>query len=482
MQSELTTDPCENDGRQTSGSRRRLLFAKLFAKNNLKLLTVALFAALGLFFVARPAASKMIELFGFDRTIVQNSDKLFNEGRDTFRYDTFGDEHFWGDQLGLHRAIEGERLGGVGPGVSPATALAVGLKVDVDALPPGLVKQIRQGRVDLNDPGTTLALLRHDAVVGVKGFFNESGSLQSVGINCALCHSNVDNSLTNGIGHRLDGWANRDLNVGAIVALSPNLQPFSDLLGVDQDTVRAVLRSWGPGKFDAELILDGKAFNPQQVSNGIVTGTNVPGATLIPPAFGLAGVNLHTWTGWGSVPYWNAFVANLEMHGIGNFSDSRLNDPVKFPIAAANHLGNIRNEDDLITPKLAALHFYQMALPPPKAPEGSFDREAAERGDELFGGKAHCERCHVEPQGTEPGWNMHTGQSVCVDNFQADRSPDERYRTSPLQGLWTHQTGGFFHDGRFATLFDVVDHYNTCFNLGLTQQEKSDLVEYLKSL
>jgi len=482
MQDETTTDAALNDVRRTSGSTRRRLMAKLFARKNLKLLSVALFAALGLLFIAKPVASKVMELFGFDREIAQNSEKLFNDGRQTFRFDTFGDEHFWGDQLGLHKAIEGERLGGVGPGVSPATALAVGLKVDVDALPPGLVKQLRQGRVDLNDPGTTLALLRHDAVVGVKGFFNESGSLQSVGINCALCHSTVDNSLTNGIGHRLDGWANRDLNVGAIVALSPNLQPFSDLLGVDQDTVRAVLRSWGPGKFDAELILDGKAFNPQQVSNGIVTGTNVSGATLIPPAFGLAGVNLHTWTGWGSVPYWNAFVANLEMHGVGNFVDSRLNDPVKFPIAAANHLGNIRNEDDLITPKLAALHFYQMALPPPKPPEGSFDPEAAERGDELFGGKANCEMCHVEPQGTEPGWNMNAPQSVCIDSFQADRSPDGRYRTSPLQGLWTHQKGGFFHDGRFATLLDVVNHYNTCFSLGLTEQEKSDLVEYLKSL
>jgi hypothetical protein len=421
-------------------------------------------------------------LIGYDREIVQNADRLLDDGRQTFRFDTFGDEHFWGDQLMLHRAIEGEQFGGVGPGVSPATALSVGLKVDVDSLPRGLVKQIRQGRVDLNDPGVTLDLLRHNAVLGVKGFFKENGTLQSVGINCALCHSTVDNSLTAGIGHRLDGWANRDLNVGAIVALAPNLQPFSDLLGVDQDTVRAVLRSWGPGKFDAELILDGKAVNPQQVSNGVVTGTNVPAATLIPPAFGLAGVNLHTWTGWGSVPYWNAFVANLEMHGVGNFFDSRLNDPVKFPIAAAHNLGNIRNEEDLITPKLAALHFYQMALPPPRPPDGSFDPEAAERGDELFDDKANCARCHTEPQGTDPGWNMHSAQSICIDSFQADRSPDERYRTSPLRGLWTHQRGGFFHDGRFATLLDVVNHYNTCFGLGLTASEKSDLVEYLKSL
>jgi hypothetical protein len=352
----------------------------------------------------------------------------------------------------------------------------------VDALPAGLVQQLRHGRVNLDDPAVTLALLRHDAVLGVQGFFNENDGLQSVGITCALCHSTVDNSLATGIGHRLDGWANRDLNVGEVVALAPDLSPFSSLLGVDQDTVRAVLRSWGPGKFDAELILDGKAFNPQQISNGVVTGTNVPGATLIPPAFGLAGVNLHTWTGWGSVTHWNAFVANLEMHGSGTFFDPRLNDAAKFPIAAANGFGNVRNTPDLISPKLPALHFYQLAIPAPSPPEGSFDPAAAERGDELFDGKAGCNVCHVEPTFTEPGWNMHTPAEVCVDDFQAKRSPDERYRTSPLKGLWTHQRGGFFHDGRFATLLDVVNHYDTCFGLGLTGQEKSDLVQYLLSL
>ena len=461
-----------------------ITFARVLSKQYLKLGVLAAFVIGSLAVVAKPVGSKVLELFGFDRTIEQNSDRLLSEGRDTFRFDTFGDEHFWGDQLMLHKAIEGEQHGGVGPGLSPRTALTLGLKVDVDSLPPGIVKLIRQGRVDLDDPAVTLTLLKHDAVVGVKGFFNDDDTLQAVGINCALCHSTVDNSVTAGIGHRLDGWANRDLNVGAIVALSPNLQPFSDLLGVDQNTVRAVLNSWGPGKFDAELILDGKAFNPQQVSNGVVTGTNVPGATLIPPAFGLAGVNLHTWTGWGSVPYWNSFVANLEMHGVGNFFDPRLDDAGKFPIAAAHNFGHVRvdEDDDRITPKLASLHFYQMAIPPPRPPDGSFDPEAAERGDELFAGKANCVRCHTEPQGTEPGWNMHTPADVCIDSFQADRSPDERYRTSPLRGLWTHQRGGFFHDGRFATLLDVVNHYDTCFSLGLTAQEKSDIVEYLKSL
>src|SRR6185369_2337643 len=200
--------------------------------------------------------------------------------------------------------------------------------------PKSLEKDLEKGRVDLNSPATTLALLKLNAVLGVKGIF-QGDSLTSVGITCAICHSTVDNSLTSGIGHRLDGWANRDLNVGAIVALAPDLSPMANLLGVSQDTVRAVLRSWGPGKFDAELILDGKAFNPQQSSNGVVTGRNVPGATLIPPAFGLAGVNLHTWTGWGSVTHWNAFVANLEMHGKGRFFDPRLNNAAQFPIAAA---------------------------------------------------------------------------------------------------------------------------------------------------
>ncbi len=451
-------------------------------KRAAKLVTILLFAGFIALFVGKPVASKVMKLLGFDRVIEQNADRMLADGRQTFRYDTFGDEAFWGGQLQLHEAIQGERFGGVGPGVSPKTALAVGLKVDVDALPPGIVKQIRQGKVDLDDPAVTLALLRHNAVVGVKGHFAADDSLDSVGISCALCHSNVDNSFAPGIGKRLDGWANRDLNVGAIVALAPNLQPFSDLLGVDQDTVRAVLRRWGPGKFDAELVLDGKAFNPQQVSNGVATGTNVPGATLIPPAFGLAGVNLHTWTGWGGVSHWNAFVANLEMHGSGTFYDPRLNDPVKFPIAAANNLGNVRNAPDLITPKLAELHFYQLAIPAPKPPDGSFDAAAAERGDALFEGKATCARCHVPPLYTEPGWNMHRPEEVCVDSFQADRSPDERYRTSPLKGLWTHQTPGFYHDGRFSDLLAVVNHYNTCLSLGLNDQEKADLVQYLKSL
>jgi hypothetical protein len=420
----------------------------------------------------------------FDDQITANAERMMEEGRQTFRFDTFGDEAFWGDLLKLHQAIEGASLGGVGSGLTPTAALGIGLKVDLDALPKQLEKDLEKGRVDLNNPATTLALLKLNAVIGVKGIF-QGDSLKSVGITCAICHSSVDNSLASGIGHRLDGWANRDLDVGAVIALAPDLSSVANLLGVSQDTVRQVLHSWGPGKFDAELFLDGKAFNPQQISNGVVTGTNVPGATLLPPAFGLAGVNLHTWTGWGSVTHWNAFVANLEMHGKGRFFDPRLNNAAQFPIAASHgfaDLPHIDPDDDLITAKLPALHFYQLGIPAPKPPDGSFDQAAADRGDKLFEGKAGCNNCHVSPIYTEPGWNLHTAADVCIDDFQANRGPDKRYRTSPLKGLWSHQKGGFFHDGRFATLLDVVNHYNTCFTLGLTNQEKNDLVQYLLSL
>ena len=407
-----------------------------------------------------------------DRATEVNANRMLTKGKRIFRFDTFGDESFWGDTLELHQAIEGAKLGGVGPGVSPRTALGVGLKVDVDALPANLVEALKRGQVNLDDPGVTLALLKLNSVVGVTGFFNEQDDLRSIGIQCALCHSTVDNSLAPGIGHRLDGWANRDLDVGAIVALAPNLKPVDELLGVDDATVRAVLHSWGPGHFDAELFMDGKAFR----SDGKTA------ATLIPPAFGLAGVNLHTWTGWGSVTHWNAFVANLEMHGKGTFYDPRLNDATQFPVAARAGFGNVRNDPDLITSKLGALHFYQLAIPAPRPPQGSFDAEAAERGKGIFAGSAKCANCHVPPLFTEPGWNMHAPSEIGVDDFQAKRAPDKAYRTSPLKGLWTHPKGGFYHDGRFATLLDVVKHYDQFFGLGLTEQQENDLVEYLKSL
>ena len=405
---------------------------------------------------------------------VVNAVQLVRQGRETFRHDTYGNEDFWGGQLGLHRVIAGSANGGVDPGVSPATALAVGLKVDGAALPRELKAALLRGEVDLTDPATTLALLSLDAVVGVKGRFDDAGNITSVGITCALCHSTVDDSFAAGIGGRLDGWAARDLNVGAIIALSDSVAPFAQLLGTDEATVRTVLNSWGPGKFDATLFLDGQAFAPD--------GTSA--ATLIPPAFGLAGVNLHTWSGWGSVTHWNALVAVLEMQGKGTFYDPRLDDAGKFPVAAANGFGNVRNDPDLVTSKLAALQFYQLALDAPAPPKGSFERKAAKRGKKLFAadGQAGCAYCHVPPLFTEPGWNVHTPEEIGIDGFQAQRGPEDRYRTSPLRGLWSHSTGGFYHDGRFATLLDVVNHYDDFQGLGLREGQKLDLVEYLKSL
>src|SRR6266567_1530555 len=352
----------------------------------------------------------------FDDKINANANELSEDGRQVFRSNTSGDEKFWGDTLQLHKAIEGANLGGVGPGISPSAALNLGLKVDVDALPEQLQQDIRKGRVNLDDPATTVALLKLNAVLGVKGIF-QSNNLSSVGLTCAVCHSTVDNSLAFGIGHRLDGWANRDLDVGKIAAAAPNLQPVANLLGVSVATVQTVLNSWGPGKFDAELFLDGKAFNPQQVTDGVVTGTNVSGATLIPNAFGLAGFNQHTWTGaWGTVTYWNAFVANLELHGTGRFFDPRLNDATKFPIAASAGFGNIRTDpaNDRITPKLGSLQFYQLAIPAPKPTAGvDFNIDAAARGQELFreGKMWHLprstavERTRLEFASTHGDWN-----------------------------------------------------------------------------
>jgi hypothetical protein len=407
-----------------------------------------------------------------DTAALLSAVRLGEQGRQIFRFDTFGDEDFWGGTLGLHRAIEGARHGGVGGGLTPKVALSLGLKVDGQSLPPALVGQIRRGEVDLDSPDTTLALLKLGAVVGVTGFFQPDGGLRSVGIQCALCHSTVDDAVAPGIGRRLDGWANRDLDVGGIIGLAPDLSALASLLGVDEATVRSVLAGWGPGKFDAELILDGKATRPDGRT----------AATLIPPAFGLAGVNLHTWTGWGSVTHWNAFVAILEMHGKGTFYDPRLGDASRFPVAARAGFGNVRSTPDLVTSKLAPLHFYQLALEAPAPPPGSFDPAAATRGKAVFEGPGRCAACHVPPLYTEPGWNMHTAAEIGIDDFQANRAPDGRYRTAPLKGLFTHAKGGFYHDGRFATLDDVVKHYDDTWSLGLSSGQKADLVAYLQSL
>jgi hypothetical protein len=409
-----------------------------------------------------------------DLLVTDNAFNLISNGRNIFRYDTFGSEAFWGDTLKLHQAIAGATNGGVGAGLSPRTALALGLKVDADALPTNLIAQLQANQVNLDDPTNTLALLQLQAVVGVTGFFT-NGSLRSVGIQCALCHSTVDDSLSLGIGRRLDGWPNRDLDVGQIIALAPDKSFFTNHFGLPESTIVDILTNWGPGKFDAELILDGKGFRPDGKT----------AATLLPAAFGMAGMSLHTYTGWGSVAHWNAFVANLEMQGQGIFFDPRLNDTNKFPFAVKAGLYNVRRSPDLITSKLAALHTYQVAIPAPKPPTNTFNAVGAERGEALFTGKAQCATCHVPPLFSEPGWPMHTAAEIGIDDFQAQRSPDGRYRTTPLKGLFVRSKGGFYHDGRFPTLEAVVDHYNTNnipTPLGLTDPEKADLVEYLKSL
>jgi len=421
-----------------------------------------------------------------------NAKQLIDEGRHIFRFDTYGDEAFWTGQLHMQQSVSS---------LPPKTALALGLKVDSEALPPPVIEAIKHGNVNLNDPAVTLQLIKQNAVLGVVGTFNNN-TLSKVGFTCALCHSTVDNSIAPGIGRRIDGLANRDLNIGAIIATAPNLEPVVNLLrlapqdaSITAQDVRNVLHSWGPGKFDAELFLDGKAFNPMQVTNGEVTGTNVSGATLLPNARGLSGHNLHTWTGgWGTVSYWNAFVAVNELHGVGTFFDERLDNAKQFPIAAAARLGHVSVDPDRdqVTGKLAALHFYQLALPSVQPrPDIDFDPAAAARGDELFSGKANCNSCHHEPLWTEPGWNQHTAREMKIDSFESERSPGHAYQTMNLAGLFVRERGlfmspknkgRFYHDGRFQTLWDVVNSYDSRFNLGLSDEEKQDLVEYLKSL
>ncbi len=362
---------------------------------------------------------------------------LVAEGKDIFRFDTFGNETYWTDTLRIHEAIQSA--------VSPGVALQVGLKVDVDALPEAVKAAILAGQVDLNDPAVTLTLLKLNAVLGVKGVVETVGgrdTLSRVGITCALCHSAVDDSFAPGIGRRMDGWPNRDLNVGAIVALSPAVAPG----------LKAILRSWGPGKYDPRINFDGK---------------NTP--LVLPPAYGLRNVELETFTGDGPVSYWNAYVAVTQMHGQGNFSDSRLGV-------------NITRTPDLVTPKLPALREYQLSLVAPPPPAGSFDVAAADRGRAVFAGKARCATCHLPGSGfTDVNLGrLHAPAETGVDPAYAQRTVTKQYRTTPLRGLWQHPP--YFHDGSAATLMNVVSHYDRVLGLGLTGVERADLVEYLKSL
>lgn len=421
--------------------------------------------------------SLLVVAAGFSQCIKGDNDppngegnqSLEKKGKEIFRFDTFGDEDFWSGVLHLDKAIAGVKNGGFGPGVSPKSALAVGLKVDANALPPSVVEGIRSGSINLDDPATTIALLKLNAVVGVKGNFSNEGSLKSIGITCASCHSTVDNSFAPGIGRRLDGWPNRDLNVGAIISLTDNAKPIADILHVDEPTLRTVLGMWGPGKFDAELFLDGKALRP----DGKVS------ANLIPAAFGLKKIKLTTYTGFGDISYWNAFVGTVEMHGKGSFRDDRLNDPAKYPIAVENGFWNVTNNPDLLTSKLPALKAYQHSLDAPAPPAGSFNQHAANRGKSIFYSKAKCATCHAAPLYADN--ILHTGAEIGIDDFEAQRSPTGKYRTTPLGGLFTRAKGGFYHDGRFTTLGDVVDHYDDYLKTGLSAKEKQDLIQYLKS-
>ncbi|HMG91348.1 MAG TPA: hypothetical protein VK589_14885 [Chryseolinea sp.] len=405
----------------------------------------------------------------WNNSINENASELLTKGKAVFRFETFGDEAFWTDKLQLHKAIADKGAGGVGDGLTPKAALAAGLKVDLDLLPESVKQQIKEGKL-LDDTDATLALIKLNAVVGIVGSF-DGGQLKSIGVTCAICHSTVDSET--GIGKRLDGWPNQDLNVGAIISMAPDLTVFTEMLDVDVETLKKVLASWGPGKFDAELNLDGKATRPD----------GKPAATLIPEAFGHAGHNLHTWTGgWGNVTYWNAYVANLELNGQGTFYDPRLMDAKQFPIAAKMKLGNKRpTGEDKVSDKLAALQFYQLAIPSPKPPKGSFNEGAATRGMAVFNGKGQCSTCHVPPLFSEPGWNTHKPEEIGIDDFQANRSPEKTYVTQGLKGIWIRKRG-FYHDGRFPTLIDVVNHYDSFKKLNLAENEKQDLVEYLKSL
>jgi cytochrome c553 len=369
-----------------------------------------------------------------------------DEGRSIFRFDTFGDEQLWTDLLQMQHAIKN---------VSPNTALSVGLKVDSDALPPEVISAIQAGQVDLNDPAVTIQLLKLNAVVGVIGkVVGTNNTLATIGITCALCHSTVDNSVAPGIGRRLDGWANRTLNVGAIIALSPAVLD------------KAPFQSWGPGRYDARF----QAFDGKNLTR--LNRTTLP--VLIPSIFGLKDVRFETYTGDGPISYWNNYVGVTQMGGHGSFSDPRIGISIK-------------QTPDLVTPKLPALLAYQLSLQTPPPPAGSFNTAAAQRGRDLFNGAAGCARCHTPPlltdvnNGTDPSVPLlHSRFETGTEPEYALRSATKMYRTTPLRGLWQHPP--YFHDGSAASLLAVVNHYNSVFKLGLRDNQKADLVEYLKTL
>jgi mono/diheme cytochrome c family protein len=352
------------------------------------------------------------------------------DGQQVFRFDTFGDEVFWTDALRLNEAVQAA--------LDPKTALSLGLKVDADVLPPGILET-----ADLDDPATTVALIGLNAVVGVRGKVDAAGNLVRFGVTCALCHSQVDDSVMPGIGSRLDGHANRDLDPGAILALAPAF--------ADDEATRAVLTSWGPGRYDARWNQDG-----------------ISAPVYIPPIYGLDGVPLETYTGDGPISYWNAYVGTTQMGGQGQFFDPRIS-------VAVFH------SPDLLTPKLPALYAYQVSLAAPAAPEGSFDAAAAERGRAVFEGAGQCSRCHSGPRLTDvTSYRLHEPAETGMEPLHAERSATGHYRTTPLRGLQDHAP--YFHDGSAPTLEAVVDHYARVLELDLGVEQSADLVQYLRSL
>jgi cytochrome c5/mono/diheme cytochrome c family protein len=394
------------------------------------------------------AIASAVFALSLSTVISGDRDERFDrDGRQIFRYDTFGDEQLWTNVLRMHEVVAQ---------VAPSTALAVGLKVDAEALPDGVAGALRAGQVDLSNPAVTVELLRLNAVVGLKGAVSNTGQLTSVGITCALCHSTVDNSLAPGIGKRVDGWANRDLNVGAIVALSPALP----------DALKAEFRTWGPGKYDPRHhAFDGTNLLP-------LNSPSLP--IVIPSIYGLKNVGFETYTADGPISYWNSYVGVGQMGGHGRFSDPRIG---LF----------IEQTPDLVTPKLPALLDYQLRLRTPDPPDRSFDVAAARRGRRLFRDKARCATCHQGPTFTDvltgPDQRrpfLHDPSEVGMDAEYAARSATGKYRTTPLRGLWQHPP--YFHDGSAPDLLAVVNHYDRRFGLNLTESQKKDLVEYLKSL
>jgi hypothetical protein len=371
------------------------------------------------------------------------------DGKQIFRFDTFGDEQLWTDTLQLHRAVAA---------LKPVDALGAGLKVDIEALPPAIIDALEADAVNLEDPAVTVLLLSLNAVVGVIGRVSPTGDLESIGITCALCHSTVDNSFWTGIGKRLDGWPNRDLDVGAIIAMSNELS-------LEQKTI---FRSWGRGKFDPRLqAFNGTMFIP------LIPPDEETKPVLIPPAYGLQRVGVETVTGDGPISYWNNYVAVSQMGGHGNFNDPLIGLTITQPLP------------DMVVPKLPALLEYQLTLRAPEAPRGSFDRAAAQRGEELFGGIAGCRTCHTPPAFTDVMNGptvplLHAPFETGMEEVYASRSATGLYRSAPLRGIWQHPP--YFHDGSAADLAAVVDHYDRVRQLGLTAAQKADLVEFLKSL